>query len=70
MVIPVIIATFGTIYKGLEMGAGRVGNRRTRRDNPNNSVVKISQNFETSTGVLRRLAVIQTPVKDYQLTFV
>ena len=50
---------------------GRVGNRGTSRYHPNHtSIVKISQNIEKSPGDLRRLAVTQTPVKDYQLTLV
>ncbi len=33
------------------------------RDYPNDSIAKNGQNPETSPGVLRRLAVTQTPVK-------
>ena len=36
-------------------GTGRLGNKRTRRDHPNYSIVKIGQNTEKSLGVLRRL---------------
>ena len=35
---------------------------------PNDSIAKNGQNPETSPGDLRRLAVTQTPVKNYQLT--
>ena len=40
------------------------------RDNLNYSIIKISQNTEKSPGDLMRLAVTQTPVKNYQLTLV
>ena len=39
-------------------------------DPPNYSIVAINQNTEKSPGDLRRLALIQTPVKDYHLTLV
>ncbi len=39
-------------------------------DNPNYYIVLNGQNTEKSPGDLRRLAVTQTPVKDYQLTLV
>ena len=45
----------------------RVGNHNTSGDY---SIVEVGQNTEKSPGDLRRLAVIQTPVKDHQLTFV
>ena len=48
---------------------GRVGNRRTNRDHPNYSIVKIGQNTEKSPGDLR-IALTQTPVKYPQLTLV
>ena len=41
---------------------GRLGNWRTGRDYPNDSIAKNGQNPETSPGDLRRLAVTQTPV--------
>ena len=49
-------------------GTGEFRNQRTSGDHPDYNIIKISQNTENSPGVLRRLAVIQTPVKDYQLT--
>ena len=55
-------------YKGLRKGA--FGNRRTGRDYPNCSIVKIDQNTEKSPGDLRRLAVAQTPLKYHQITMV
>ena len=37
-------------------------------DHTNKNIVVIVKNTEMSLGVLRRLSVTQTPVKDYQLT--
>ena len=54
--------------QGLVEGTGRVGNRKTNRDHPNYSIVKIDQNTEKSPGNLRGLAVTQTSVNDDQLT--
>ena len=44
------------------------GNKRSSGDNPNNDIIKIDHNNEKSPGDLRRLALTQIPVKDYQLT--
>ena len=49
---------------------GKLGNKRTSRDHPDYSVIKIRQNTEKSPGGLRRLAVTQTPVRNHQLTLV
>ena len=57
-------------HQRIGKGSGRVGNKNTSRDHPNDSTVKISQNTEKSPGDLRRLAIAQTPVKDYQLMLV
>ena len=46
------------------------GNKKTIRDHPNYSVIKVRQNTEKSPGDLRRLAVTQTPVRNHQLTLV
>ena len=43
-------------------GAGKLGNKRTSRDHPDFSIIKIGENTEKSPGDLRRLAVTQTPV--------
>ena len=48
------------------MPAG-LGSWRTGRDYPNDSIVKNGQNPESSPGDLRRLAVTQIRVKNYQL---
>ena len=50
--------------------AGRVGNHRKNRDDLDNSIVKIGQYTELSPGDLRRLAIIQTSVKDHLLMLV
>ena len=57
------IDTFGTVTKG----TGGLGSRRTSGDYPNHSVINNSQNTEKSRGVLRRLPVAQTPMKNHQL---
>ena len=49
---------------------GKVGNQRTRRDDPNYSIVKISQNTEESPGNLKRLVATVILVKDHLLTLV
>ena len=41
---------------------------RAGRDYPNDSIAKNGQNPETSLGDLSRLAVTQTPVRNYKLT--
>ena len=50
----------------LGSGTERFGNRRTNRDHPNYSIVKIGQNTEKCPGDLRILA--RTPVEHHQLT--
>ena len=67
-VIPIIIDALRTISKGLVRGLGRFGNKWTSGDHPNCSIIKIGQNTEKSPGNLRRLAVTQTPVENYQLS--
>ena len=64
-VIPIVIGALGTIPKDLGKDAERVGNNRTSGDHPDNSIIKISQNTEKSPEDLKRIAVIQTPVKDH-----
>ena len=55
-VIPIVIGALR-----INKGAGGFGNKRTSRDHPNYSIIKISQNAEKSPGDLRRLAVTQNP---------
>ena len=45
---------------------GRIENQRKNRDHPNYSIVGIGQNTEKSPGDLRKVAVIQTPVKNHK----
>ena len=68
MIIPIVICVFGTITKGLLKRPGGFGSWRTGRDYPNDSIIENGQNTKKSPGDLRRLAVTQTPVKNYQLT--
>ena len=58
-VIPIVIGVLGTVTKGLVLGL---------EDYPTNKIVKIGQNTKESPGDLRRLAIIQTSVRSYQLT--
>ena len=67
-IIPIVIAAFGTVTKGLLKGLRGLGSWRTSRDHPNDSIIKNGQNTKKSPGDLRRLAVTQTPVKTHRLT--
>ena len=49
-------------------GTGGLGSWQMSRDHPNYDIIENVQNTEKSPGHLRRFAVTQTPVKDYQLT--
>ena len=55
-------------YQGIIKGTGELENKRTSVDHPNYYIIENGQNSEESPGDLRRLAVTQNPVKDYQLT--
>ena len=48
--------------------SGGLGSWRSSGDHPNNCIIEDVQNTEKSTGDLRGPAVIQTPVKNHQLT--
>ena len=63
----IVIGTIGS-PQGLGKGVGRVGNWRTNQDHPNYILVEIGKNIQKNPGDVRRLAVTQTSVKDYQLT--
>ena len=65
-VIPFVIGALGTIPKGIR----RLRNQRIRRYPPDYSTIKIGQKTENSSGDLKRLAVIQTPMRNYQLKLV
>ena len=54
--------------KRIGKGTERLGNKRTSGNHPDYSIVKIDQNTEMGPGDLRRLAVTQIPVENYQLT--
>ena len=59
-VFPIVFGAVGMIIKSLvsELEELEIGGR----------VIKIGQNTEKSHGDLKGLAIIQTPVKDHQLT--
>ena len=69
-IVPIVIGALGTVTKRIIKGHGGLGSWRTGRDYPNDSIAEDDQNTETSSGDLRRLAVTQTPVKNYQLILV
>ena len=54
-VLPIVNGALGTITKGIR----ELGNKRTSRDHPDYSIIKISQNTEKSPGDLRKFAVTQ-----------
>ena len=68
-VIPIVIGALGTIPKDLVNGLENK-NQRTSGDYSNYRIIKIGQNTEESPEDLMRLAVTQTPVRDFQLTLV
>ena len=68
-VIPLKIGTLRTVPK-IGKRSGRFGNQRMDRNHTNYSITQTSQNPEKSSGELKRLAVIQTPLKDHQLMLV
>ena len=57
-------------HQRIIIGAGGLGNKRTRRDHPNDYITENDQNTEKSPEDLKRLAVTQTSVKDQQLTLI
>ena len=52
-------------HQRIGTGTGGLGNKRTSGNHPNNSITKISQNTDKSSGNLRRLTVTQTPVRNH-----
>ena len=62
--IPNVISAFGTVIKG----TGKLGGWTMGGDQPKYSITENGQNTEKSPGDFRRLAVIQTPVKEHQLS--
>ena len=69
-IVPIVIGAFSTLYKRIIKWPGGFGSWRPSGDHPNNSIIEDGQNTEMSPGVLRRLAVTHTPLKDHQLTLV
>ena len=49
---------------------GRLRNKRTSRDNSNSSIIKIGQKTKKTPEDLTRLALTQTPRRNYELTLV
>ena len=66
-IVSIVIDAFGTVTKGFSKGLedlevdGQV-------EYPNDSIIENGQNTEKSPGDLRRIAVTQSQVKNYQLT--
>ena len=67
-VIPIVIDAFETVPKGLGKEAWKAGDRSTNLNQPISSIAEIGHNTEKKPGELKRLTVIQTPVKYHQLT--
>ena len=65
-IIPIVIGATGSHHMIIK-GTGGLGYKRTSGDHPNNYIIGNGQNTEKSPGNLRRLTVIQTPVKGHQL---
>ena len=66
-IITIVIDASGFSHQRIIKGIGGLGGRRTRGDHPNYNIFDNGQNTEKSPRDLRRLAVTQTPVKNYQL---
>ena len=64
--IPIVVAVLGLVSKSLEKKTERTRNQLKNRDQPNHNIFK--DRLEKSPGDLRKLPVIQTPVKDPQQT--
>ena len=69
MKVTIVLIEIGAFYSHQRIikGIGGLGGRRTSGDHLN-YIIENTQYTEKSPGDLRRLAVTQTPVKDYQLT--
>ena len=57
-------------HQGIGKGAGRLENKGTVVVHPDYRVIKTGQNTESGPGYMRRLSVVQTPVKNHQLKLV
>ena len=69
-VIANVITALGTTHKNFVKGREDLENKWTSSEHPNYCIIKIGQTTEKSIGDLKRLVVIQTPVRHYQLTLV
>ena len=65
-----VVIGVGYIHQKIGTGTGDLEIKRTCRDHPNSSIIKIDQNTEKSSGDLRRLAVTPIPGKSHRLTLV
>ena len=68
--IPIVVDGLRTVSKCLERRLEALKIRGENRDHPNYNIVEVGQNTEKILGDPRRLAVTQTPLKNYQLTLV
>ena len=66
-IIPTMVGAFGSHQRVIK-GTGGIGGWWRIGDHTNYYVIENGQNSEKSPANLRKLAVIQTPVKDHQLT--
>ena len=63
-VLSIVNGALGTITKRIGTGTEELGDKKTRGDHPNYSIVEIGQNTKKSPGDLRKHAVTQTPVEN------
>ena len=68
--IPIVIGALDTGHQRFVTEKAILGNKTTRGDHPNYSIIGISQNTEESSGDLRRLAITQIPMENLQLLLV
>ena len=54
-------------HQRIDTGTGGLGNKRTSRDHPSYNIIEIIHNTEKDLGDLRRLDIIQTPVRNHHL---
>ena len=55
-------------HQRIDTRTGRLGNKKTSGDHPNNSIFEVGENTAKSPGDLRKLAVTQSSVENHQLT--
>ena len=63
----IVIGAIGPVIKRINKGTEEHGNKRMSGDFPNYNIIVIGENFEKSSGDLRRLVVTPTPVKNQKL---